>query len=270
MAENPVLWSPDEARVRRSSMHRFMTAHGFERYEALYEWSTRDCAAFWSALVEFCDVRFERPPDTVLCRPDSIMDAGWFDGATLNYAEHQLRHRGSRPALIFRGENGDRRVLSFDELAAETAAVAAGLRAAGVERGDRVAGFLANGVEAIVAMLATTSLGATWSSCSPDFGANGVVDRFGQIEPVVLFTVDGYFYNGKTIGFEARLQHGGRRIRRVQSARRRARIRRGPVRSSAVHHVFVRYHRRAEMHRARSRRDAAAASQGTCAAYGPG
>ena len=182
MPENPVLWSPDEERVRRSSMRRFMKARGIESYEALYEWSIQDSPGFWSALVEFCDVRFARSPDAVLARPDSIMHAGWFDGATLNYAEHLLRHRGAGPALVFRGESGDRRTLSFDELAAETAAVAAGLRAAGVERGDRVAGFLPNGIEAIVAMLATTSIGATWSSCSPDFGANGVVDRFGQIE----------------------------------------------------------------------------------------
>ncbi len=180
-------------------MHRFMSDRGFDDYDALHRWSIDEIADFWSALAGFCDVRFSRDPDTVLTRPDDIMDAGWFAGATLNYAEHLLRHTGSRPALVFRGEDGAREVLSFDELRRQTAELAAGLRAAGVAEGDRVAGFLPNGIEAIVAMLATTSLGAVWSSCSPDFGANGVVDRFGQIEPVVLFTVDGYFYAGKTI-----------------------------------------------------------------------
>ncbi|MEO1201989.1 MAG: acetoacetate--CoA ligase [Pseudomonadota bacterium] len=199
MTENPVLWTPSDARRDRSAMQRFMRGQGFDSYDALYRWSTDDVAAFWPALAEFCDVRFTRQPDAVVARPDNIMDAGWFDGATLNYAEHLLRHDGSRAALVFRGEDGARRSVSFDELREQTAAIAAGLRAAGVAEGDRVAGFLPNGIEAIVAMLATTSLGAVWSSCSPDFGANGVVDRFGQIEPRILFTVDGYFYNGKPI-----------------------------------------------------------------------
>jgi len=199
MTENPVLWKPDDDRRCRSAMHRFMTQHGFDDYDALYAWSIDDIATFWTALVEYCDVAFVDRPEVVLSRPDSIMDAGWFRGATLNYAQHLLRHSGPGPALIFRGEDGSRRSLSFDELAAEVAAVAAGLRAAGVGRGDRVAAILPNGVEAVVAMLATVSQGAIWSSCSPDFGANGIVDRFGQIEPRALFAADGYFYNGKRI-----------------------------------------------------------------------
>jgi acetoacetyl-CoA synthetase len=203
MTENPVLWTPDAERRLGSAMHRFMTARGFDDYEALYAWSIDDSAAFWTALAEHCDVAFRDTADVVLKRPDSIMDAGWFDGATLNYAGHLLRHSGPRPALIFRGEDGSRRGLSFDELKNEVAAVAAGLRDAGIGRGDRVAAVLPNGIEAVIAMLATTSLGAIWSSCSPDFGANGIVDRFGQIEPRVLFAVDGYFYNGKRIDVAA-------------------------------------------------------------------
>ncbi|HEX5787049.1 MAG TPA: acetoacetate--CoA ligase, partial [Woeseiaceae bacterium] len=124
---------------------------------------------------------------------------GWFSGARLNYAEHLLRRRGSDLALIFRGEDGARRTLTCDELAAAVAGVAAGLREAGVGSGDRVAAYLPNCPEAIVAMLATASLGAAWSSCSPDFGVTGVVDRFGQIEPKVLFAANAYFYNGKRI-----------------------------------------------------------------------
>jgi acetoacetyl-CoA synthetase len=127
------------------------------------------------------------------------MHAGWFAGSELNYAEHLLRHRGSRNAIVFCGEDERRQTLSFDELRQAVAATAAGLRNAGVGKGDRVAGFVPDCPEAIVAMLAATSIGAIWSSCSPDFGVSGVVDRFGQIEPKILFACDGYVYNGKRI-----------------------------------------------------------------------
>jgi acetoacetyl-CoA synthetase len=176
-----------------------MSAQGFDNYDDLHRWSVEDAPAFWVALCEFCDVRFDKPATRTIARPDDIMNAGWFEGSELNYAAHLLRYAGDRPAIIFCGENGARRQLSFDELRQAVAAVAAGLRGAGVEKGDRVGGFLPNCPEAIIAMLATTSIGATWSSCSPDFGINGVVDRFGQIEPKVLFTADGYYYNGKRI-----------------------------------------------------------------------
>ena len=199
MSENPILWCPGEERELASAMYRFMHDQGFETYDDLYRWSVTDSPAFWRALCDFCNVRFDTPATEVLSRPDDIMDAGWFDGSELNYAAHLLRHEGDRPAIIFCGENGARRQLSFDELRAAVAKVAAGLRNAGVVKGDRVGGFLPNCPEAIIAMLATTSIGATWSSCSPDFGVNGVVDRFGQIEPKVLFAADGYYYNGKRI-----------------------------------------------------------------------
>ena len=178
-------------------MYRFMRQQGFDDYESLYRWSIDDPAAFWSALCDLCEIRFTTPPETVLRHPDNIMDAGWFDGGELNYAEHLLRHEGGREALVFSAESGARRALSFDELRSAVAEVAAGLKRAGVARGDRVGGYLPNCPEAIIAMLATTSIGAIWSSCSPDFGVTGVVDRFGQIEPKVLFTADAYFYNGR-------------------------------------------------------------------------
>ncbi len=178
-------------------MYRFMRQQGFDDYDALYRWSIDDSAAFWEALCTFCDIRFARPADTILKRPDDIMDAGWFDGSELNYAGHLLRHGGDREAIVFSGESGERRALSFDELRDAVAAIAAGLKRAGVVKGDRVGGYLPNCPEAIVAMLATTSIGAIWSSCSPDFGVTGVVDRFGQIEPKVLFTANAYSYNGK-------------------------------------------------------------------------
>ncbi len=199
MTENPVLWRPDERRLTKSAMHRYMKARGMDNYPALHAWSVSDPAAFWESLADFCDVRFHQPATTTLSRPDNIMDAGWFAGGTLNYAEHLLRFEGDRAALIFCGEDGARRELSFAELREQVAGVAAGLRAAGVEKGDRVGAYLPNCPEAIIAMLATASIGAIWSSCSPDFGANGVVDRFGQIEPKVLFAANGYWYNGKRI-----------------------------------------------------------------------
>ena len=145
----------------------------------------------------YCDVRFDRQADTILTSPNSIMDAGWFVGAELNYAANLLQHDGEQAALVFTGEDGSRRELSRRELREEVAAVAAGLRSAGVVKGDRVAGYLPNCPEAIIGMLATASIGAVWSSCSPDFGSNGIIDRFGQIRPKVLFACNGYAYNGK-------------------------------------------------------------------------
>ncbi len=178
-------------------MHQFMAARGFDNYDQLYQWSIEQPEQFWDALVAWCDVTFDGPPTATLQHPDRIMHAGWYADATLNYARHLLRHEGPGEALVFSGEDGQRRAMSYDQLRQEVAAVAEGLRQAGVKQGDRVAGFVPNCPEAIIAMLAAASIGAIWSSCSPDFGVHGVVDRFGQIEPVVLFTANDYAYNGK-------------------------------------------------------------------------
>ena len=166
-------------------------------YADLHRWSIDDAPAFWTACCRVCDIRFDRAADTVLRRPDNIMDAGWFSGARLNFAAHLLRHTGDATALVFCGEDGARRELSRDELRIAVARVASALKNTGIEKGDRVAGFLPNCPEAVIAMLATVSIGAVWSSCSPDFGVNGVVDRFGQIEPKLLFAANAYRYNGK-------------------------------------------------------------------------
>jgi len=199
MSNNPILWQASPEQAQASAMYQFMRKHDFDNYDDLHQWSVNESGAFWESLCEFCDVQFDTPATTILSRPANIMDAGWFAGSKLNYAAHLLRHEGDRAAIVFRYENGDRRELSFDQLRQAVADIAVGLQKSGVVKGDRVAGFLPNCPEAIIAMLATTSLGATWSSCSPDFGVNGVVDRFGQIEPKVLFAANGYFYNGKRI-----------------------------------------------------------------------
>jgi len=197
VSENPIIWQPSRERMERTAMYRFMLEQGHQTYAELYAWSIHRREDFWQALVSFCDVRFSKEADSVLTQRGDMTTAKWYSGGELNFAEHLLRHSGSRPALIFRGEDGTRREMSFDALRIEVARAAAGLRAAGVTQGDRVGAFLPNCPEAIVAMLAVASMGAIWSSCSPDFGINGVVDRFGQIEPKVLICADGYFYGGK-------------------------------------------------------------------------
>ena len=197
MAENPILWAPDDRRVQQSAMYRFMKAQGLDDYQSLHRWSVEHVAEFWEAMVEFGDVAFDEPPSTTLEQPGDMTTARFYDDATLSFPRHVLRFEGARAAIVYHGENGDRRELSFDDLRARVAEAAAGFRAAGVQEGDRVAAFLPNCPEAIIAMLGATSLGAIWSSCSPDFGINGVVDRFGQIAPRILVCADGYFYNGK-------------------------------------------------------------------------
>jgi acetoacetyl-CoA synthetase len=176
----------------------------FRDYTDLWRWSVDAREAFWRAAWDFCEVIGEPGPPPFLL-DDRMPGARFFPEARLNYAENLLRRSDAGTALIFRGENGDRRTLSWAELRVQVASVAEALRESGVGVGDRVAGILPNCPEAIVAMLAATSLGAIWSSCSPDFGVRGVLDRFGQIEPKVLFVADGYFYAGKTIPLNERI-----------------------------------------------------------------
>jgi acetoacetyl-CoA synthetase len=197
VSENPIIWQPDSESLKKTAMYRLMKECSFDSYNGLYQWSIDNTAEFWQSLSDFCEVRFSKVADSVLVQSGDMTTAKWFSGSELSFPEHVLRYSGERAAIIFRGENGERRELSFDELRHAVAGVAQGLRSVGVVKGDRVAGYLPNCPEAMIAMLAATSIGAIWSSCSPDFGINGVVDRFGQITPKVLFCADGYFYNGK-------------------------------------------------------------------------
>jgi acetoacetyl-CoA synthetase len=206
------IWIPPPERVAAANLTRFARPLGFlpPDAEALWRWSVENREAFWQAVWDFCEVRAARPGETLLADGDRMPGARWFPGAQLNFAENLLkggllRHSGAAPALIAADESGRRREISRDELRQRVEAVAAALTADGVVAGDRVAGFVPNSEHAVIAMLAATRLGAVWSSCSPDFGEAGVLDRFGQIEPKVLFACDGYRYGGKAVDTRARV-----------------------------------------------------------------
>ena len=195
------LWTPAPELARQTQLAKFMHTVGqqdFPDYHSLWEWSVKNPGAFWSAVWDFCGVIGEK--GGVLLHDGSKMPgAQFFPQARLNYAENLLRRRDSQTALIFHPETGAERSVSFAELYDRVSRWAQALKGAGVRAGDRVAGYMPNMPETIIAMLAASSIGAVWSSASPDFGVQGVLDRFGQIEPTVLIGVDAYFYNGKTV-----------------------------------------------------------------------
>jgi acetoacetyl-CoA synthetase len=191
------LWSPSPERAAQTNMARFMARAGTAAsYEALHRWSIDDREQFWNLLWDFCAVRGAKGARP-LVDGDKMPGATWFPDGRLNFAENLLRGRDDSDAIVFWGEDKVRRRLSRNQLHDLVSRLQQALAAAGVGKGDRVAGYLPNLPEAIAAMLATASLGAIWSSCSPDFGVQGVLDRFGQIEPKVLFCADGYLYGGK-------------------------------------------------------------------------
>ena len=197
------LWTPAPERIEQSNMLRFMRRvediHGVKiaDFAALHRWSVDQATEFWSMVWDSGGVIAEQKGGCVVEHFERMPGARWFPQARLNFAENLLRRRDEAAALVFRGEDQVRATVTFAELYGSVAKIAQALRAVGVGEGDRVAGYLPNMPEAVSTMLATASLGAVWSSCSPDFGVRGVVDRFGQIEPKVLFSADGYFYNGK-------------------------------------------------------------------------
>src|SRR5690606_19054588 len=198
-------WTPSREQIAASRMDAFRRqvnqqfGLSLADYAQLHEWSIQERADFWQALVAFFQVQFTTPPSRILEESGHMTEARWFSGATLNYAAHLLQGPDQQPALISISESGERQQLSFAELRAHVAGLQRSLSAAGVTAGDRVAAILPNGWQAVVALLATSSLGAVWSSCSPDFGSRGIVDRFGQIEPKVLIACGGYQYAGKRI-----------------------------------------------------------------------
>lgn len=205
------LWMPTPDSISRSNIGRFtewLSSRGvgpFESYDALWKWSVDDIAGFWAAVWQFFDVRASAPYSDVL---DSTTMPGtkWLVGARLNYAEHILRHVGNRPAIIAHSQTRRPSSLTWDELAEQVGRARAGLRTLGIGKGDRVAAYLPNIPETIIAFLATASLGAVWTSCAPEFGVQAVLDRFGQINPKVLLVVDGYRYGTRDIDRRAEVQ----------------------------------------------------------------
>ncbi len=198
-----MIWKPSKEFEQHSHLQRYFDWMAqnynlkFQNYREVWQWSVENVADFWESIWKYFEVIAHSPYRQVL-DTEKMPGAKWFEGATLNYAEHVFRHANpGRPAIIFSSEKYDLVEISWEELEGQVASMAAYLRELGIEKGDRVAAFLPNIPEATIAFLAAASIGATWSSCSPDFGASSVVDRFSQIEPKVLFAVDGYSYNGK-------------------------------------------------------------------------
>lgn len=203
--EGTLLWEPSMAMKEQANLTHYMhwlaqeKGLHFNENEALWAWSVEHLEDFWASLWDYFSLKASQPYTTVLTNP-TMPGARWFAGAQLNYAEHALRHRTNEyPAIISQSETRPLTELSWDELSRRVAAVAAALRSWGVQRGDRVINYMPNISETVIAFLATASLGAVWSSCAPEFGTQSVIDRFQQIEPKILFAVDGYSYNGKLI-----------------------------------------------------------------------
>ncbi|MCF8035708.1 MAG: acetoacetate--CoA ligase [Desulfobacteraceae bacterium] len=217
-----LLWQPSEQRIRQTRMYRFMTevnkryGVNIQTYPELYEWSVTQIPEFWAAVWDFVEVRASRQYEQVVDDLSKMPGAEWFTGARLNFAENLLRYRDEQTALIFKGENQDPVYLTYAGLYDRVARVAESLKEMGIGPGDRVVGYMPNMPDTIIAMLAAVSLGATWSSCSPDFGIKGVLDRFGQIEPRVLFAADGYFFKGKRVDSISRLEQIAKEIPSVE------------------------------------------------------
>ncbi len=197
------LWQPSDEQIRRTQMFAFLSAmagkYGFAPdYPSLHRWSVHHRDRFWREMLEFARIQPTKPASATYTG-EGMLGTKWFPGMELNFAAHLIRFQDDRAAIAAEDELGRRRSITYAELNDLVARCATGMRVAGVKRGDRIAAFIPNIPEAVIAMLATTSLGAIWSSCSPDFGIDGVFDRFGQIAPRLLIAADAYSYNGKTI-----------------------------------------------------------------------
>ena len=200
---NKLLWEPTEERIKNTNMYQFMQYVGerygvpLSAYDDLYRWSISAIPRFWEAVWSYAGVIHGKPYDCVVDDVNKLPGAKWFEGARLNFAENLLRYRDERVALSFKGETQAIVCITYAELYDKVARLALSLRNLGIKPGDRIVGFMPNMIETVIAMLAAASVGAIWSSCSPDFGAGGLLDRFGQITPRVLFTANGYSYGGK-------------------------------------------------------------------------
>lgn len=216
------LWEPSEERRQKAAISAFMSfvndRHGtrFSSFGELYDWSVSDLPHFWAAVWDFVGIKASRPYDVVVDDATRMPGARWFIGANLNFAENLLRYRDGRTAFVFRGETQKTVRMTYAELHESVARLARSLRDMGLGPGDRVAAYMPNMIETAVAMLASTSIGAVWASCATDIAAGAAVERFGQIEPKVLFTADGYFYKGKPFGSLANAAEIAERIPSIE------------------------------------------------------
>lgn len=212
------LWTPDSSRIAASNLHRFMQPLGLTSFDAALRYSVDEPEAFWSGVWDFCGVIASERGGRVLIDADKMPGAKFFPDARLNYAENLLRKADDTDALVFRGEDNVSRRMSWAELNKAVARLNRAFVAAGVQAGDRICAIVPNMPEAIVCFLAASSLGAIWSSCSPDFGERGILDRFGQIAPKILITCDGYYYAGKTIRMAEKVGNVLKELPSVQKA----------------------------------------------------
>jgi len=198
-----LLWKPSEERIKNSNMYKFIQfinkryGTNFTEYRPLYQWSIENIPEFWASFWDFADIKYSKPYDSIVDDLTKMPGTKWFEGAMLNFAENLLRYRDDHTAFIFKGETQKSAKMSYVELYDTVARLAKSLRQMGVSPGDRVAAYMPNMMETAIAMLAATSIGATWASCATDIGSGAAIDRLGQIEPKVLFTVDGYFYKAR-------------------------------------------------------------------------
>ncbi|HLO17961.1 MAG TPA: AMP-binding protein, partial [Anaerolineales bacterium] len=196
------LWIPSEERKQSANITRFIQEINQQyelkltSYADLYQWSIDNIPDFWAAMWDFAEIKASKRYDQVVDDLTKFPGAKWFPGARLNFAENLLRYRDDRVAFIFKGETQTSRRMTYAELYDSVARLAHSLRETGVGVGDRVVGYMPNLIETAIAMLAATSLGATWSSCATDIGPAAAIERLGQVEPKVLITADGYFYKG--------------------------------------------------------------------------
>ena len=207
-----MLWKPTEEYKNNSRMQQFMNAVSNKyqlqdnNYNTIHNWSITNTSEFWKEVWDFCNIISSELAVEVVDNPNKMPGAQWFKGAKLNFAENLLKRRDDHNALIFWGEDTVRKEITYAQLYDEVRKVAAGLKKLGVVKGDRIAAFMPNMPETIIAMLAATSIGAIWSSTSPDFGIKGVLDRFSQIEPKVIFAADGYYYKSKAFDSQEKLK----------------------------------------------------------------
>ena len=200
-----IVWKPQDYHLKSSNIAKFISHINekflleIDQYDQLYEWSINNPSIFWDNISKFCDINFSHQPKNILERHESFIGSKWFEGATLNFAENLLKHKDDTLAIEYFFEDKIKGNITYKELHEQVRVCYLHLKSLGVKKGDRVAGYLPNIPQTIIAMLATSALGAVWSSCSPDFGIRGVLDRFEQINPKVLFVADGYFYKGKKI-----------------------------------------------------------------------